>query len=251
MWNYFSFSQLIPNVSLGQFIPAVPKSFYSSAGSTFIAAAVGGTYGFLGRIIYPNAGISPLHYAVWFALAFRVKQVIFSLEKNLEQFLGEETDLERFKDVPKDQLEGCDFIRLHCWEVMGLTNQTLKQIDHVFSRLFNIRPAEEITADNVADASFFEMCRYRIWPIFKMTILDTLSFALAHRLSNSINFTIPDQTAVQLLLVIRSIVQDIILIPALYMYARICNQIADHLIDDDDGMAAYWVEWIHWCLPAL
>lgn len=251
MWDNFSFGQFIPNVNISQFLPAVPQSFYSSTGSTFIAAAIGGGYGLIGRVIYPNAGISPLHYAVWFALAFQIKQCVYAMENQFEDFMEVESYLDNLSKLSEDELDLNDLVRYHCWKVIQLKTKIIRSIDSVFSNFVNIRPFEEIDVDNVEEASFLEMCRYRIWSVFKAAALDTISFALAHNFSNSTGFTIPDRTAVPSLIVIRSIVKDIILVPALYVYARFCNQIADELDGDDEKVAAYRAEWIRRCLPKL
>lgn len=247
----FSFSQFIPSIQINQFLPAAPARFYSSAGSTVVAAAIGGAYGFIARILHPTAGISPLHYAIWFALAFQIKEFVYAIENQFEDFLEVEAYLEKLEQTPEDELDLDDLIRYHCWKVIHLKNRVIRAIDSVFTTIFQIRPYDEINEDNVEEASFVEMCRYRIWPVFVSTLLDTASFALAHYFSNGMGFTIPDRTAVPLLIVIRSIVKDIIIVPALYVYARFCNKMADNLEESDERSSRYRAKWIRWCLPTL
>lgn len=248
MWSSVSFTQFIPDTNLNHYLP----SFYSSASSTFTAAAVGGMYGLVGRVMYPNAGISPLHYAVWFVLAFQIKHFVFSMENRFDRFLCGKVCLQKLEEVSEDESNLEDLVRYHCWEVIQLKDGTLHIIDDFFCKMVNIRPSQEVTADNVEEASFIEMCRYRIWPVFKTTILDTVSFAIAYRFANHMGFTISNYSAVPILIVIRSIVKDIILIPALYVYIRMCNQIADHLRKDQtDAFSNHRATWIRWCLPSL
>lgn len=251
MWNNFSITQFVPSINLSGFLPAVPDRFFSSVGSSFLAAAMGGTYGLLGRVIYPNAGISPLHYAVWFVLAFQIKQFVLSVESKMDRFLSLRGYLEKLEDISEDQLDLHDLIGLHCWRVIHLKSNTVKVVDGVFSKLLNIRPYEKVTVDNVEGSSFLEMCRYRIWPVFKLTVLDTVTFAVAYHFSNYMGFALPNRTAVPLLIVIRSVVEDIILIPALYVYARFCNRVADDLGEGDANSSAHRAKWIRLCLPTL
>ena len=250
MWTNFSFNQFISHVNISHVLPPVPQSFYYSTGSTFIAAGVGATYGLIGRVIYPNTGISPLHYAVWFVLALQIKQFVETLENKFEKFLQEGDPLNDLSGLNEDELNLADLVRYHCWKVIHIKMKSLHIIDHIFSKAVNIRFFEDIDEDNVAEASFLEMCRYRAWPVFKAAVLDSLGFALAHNFSNTMGFTLPDRTALPLLIVIRSIVKDIILIPALYVYARFCNQVADKL-GDDEKVASYRAAWLHQCLPKL
>lgn len=251
MSNSSSFTSFISQFHFTDFLPAAPDRF-SSVGSTLLSAAIGGAYGLIGRVIYPKAGISPLHYAIWFVLAFQIKQFILSAQCHFGNFLGVKDYLEELENVPEDELDLHDLVRYHSWKVIQLKNHVLHVIDQFFYQIFDIRPYEEIDAENVEEASFLEMCRYRMWPIFKLTVLETLSFALAHRLLNAMGFTIPSQTAVPLFIIIRSVVRDIILVPAVYVYARLCNKLADHLDDgSDEKAAAYRANWIKWCLPAL
>jgi hypothetical protein len=253
MWNLnaLSLDQFIPDIHISHILPAVPHRFYSSASSTLVAAAVGGTYGLIGRVVYPNAGIVPLHYALWFVLAFQIKQIVFVSENKFEEFLGVGAYLDKLEHIPEDDLDLDDLIRYHCWRVIQLKNAIVKSVDDLFCTVFDIRSYEEINKDNVEEASFLEMCRYRVWPIFKATLLDTVSFEIAHHLSNKMGFAIPDRTQVSRLLIIRSIVKDIILVPALYVYARWCNQMADDLENSDARSSAYRAQWIRCFLPSL
>lgn len=248
---------IIPLFGINRLLPAVPSRFFTSVGSTFLAAALGGAYGLIGRVVYPKAGISPLHYSVWFALAFQIKEFIIAIESNFDHFLGVKDRLEKLEQVPEDELDVNDLIRFHTWKFIQLKNHFIQRVDDIFSKITRIRPFDEVDQDNVAEASFLEMCRFRIWPVFKATILDGMSFSIAHHLSNGLGFTLPNATAVPLLIVIRSIFKDIILVPALHIYVRICNQIANQLDDDSteddhhENSINYRAKWIHKCLPSL
>lgn len=251
--NLFSIRSYFPShfpIKLENFLPA-PNRLYSVAGSTFIAAAIGGSYGLIGRIVCPKAGIIPLHYAVWFAVAFQIKECINFGEIYFENFLGIGSYLDKLERIPEDELDLEDRIRFHCWKVIHLKNKSLKTIDRVISQFLDIRPYSDVREDGIKNASFLEMCRYRAWPVFKSTIVDAVSSALAYRLTHQMRLTLPAQTAVPLFIVIRSIVKDIILIPAMHVYARFCNQLADEIGEKDKRARAYRVYWIYRFLPAI
>ncbi len=228
-----------------------PDRFYNGAGSAITAAAIGGVYGLIGRVIYPKAGISPLNYAIWFLLAYQIKLAINLLETRFDDFIGVGAYLEALERVPEDQLDLKDQFRYHCWKVIQLKQKCVKVADQIFSRIFHIRPYQEVTPENVQNASFLEMCRYRIWPVFKSTILNTLSFSLAYKLSNKMGFTLPARTSASLLYVIQSIIKDIILVPALYIYVAFCNRLADNLGEGGEVAEAYRSYWIRRFLPVL
>lgn len=260
MWNNISLGTFLPNIDIShflpsvdasQFLPAVPTRFMSSVGSTFIATATGYTYGLVGRILYPNTGISPLHYATWFTLAFQIQQFVFLIEINIHDFLGVRSYLEELENVSEDELDLSDLVRYYCWEIIQIKNQTVQAIDGVFVRVLNIRPYDEINSDNVEEASFFEMCRYRMWPVFKLAVLETVSFSLAYRLCNSMGFSLPARTAVPLIVVISSIVKDIILIPALHCYVHWCNEMANKVEDGNEEAFTYRAKWFRSFLPSL
>ena len=102
----------------------------------------------------------------------------------------------------------------------------------------------------MGDASFCEMRRYRIWPVFKSTIIDTISSRIAYQLTNTRGFTLPYHASATLFIVVRSIVKDILL-PALYIYARVCSQLANELGEGNPRAAAYRVVWIRRFLSSL
>jgi hypothetical protein len=245
-----SFDRFFSRLSWSHFLPA-PARLYSSAGSTIVAAAIGGIYGLAGRVIYPKAGISSLNYAVWFACAFQIKECINLLEFHFESFMGVSAYFEELEKTPEDQLNLKDKIRYHCWRIVHLKNHCLRALDQAACKILAIRPSQDISAHNVEDASFLEMCRYRIWPVFKSTIIDTVCSGLAYRVTNGMGFTLPQQASATLFIVIRSIIKDILLIPALYVYARVCNHLAEELGDGDQRSTIYRVVWIRRFLPSL
>lgn len=233
-----------------RFIPS-PERLPSFASSMVIAAAIGGGYGLIGRVVYPRAGISPLNYAIWFATAYQIKECFHFAEKYLEGFLGVGAYLEKLEKIPEDQLDLQDQIRYHSWKMINLKNNFLKKLDQIASHILGIRPSQEINEKNVEKASFLEMCRYRVWRVFKETILDTISSSLAYHLTGGMGFTLPSRTAVPLFIIMRSIVKDILLVPALYVYANFCNQLANELGDKDERAAAFREACIRYILPTL
>lgn len=244
------FLQIFDQLKLERYLPA-PDRFYKSAGSMVAAAAFGAAYGLIGRVVYPQAGINPLHYAIWFTVAYQIKYCFNLIENHFEEFMGVAAYFHELEKVPEDELDVQDQIRYHCWKIIHLRNAALKRIDEVFSYVFRIRPYQEVKEDNVEDASFLEMCRYRIWRVFKSALLDTLSSAAAYRLTNSMGFTLPDRTSVPLFLIMRSLVLDILLIPSLHLYARFCNQLADELGEGDQNASQLRAKWLKDILPAL
>ncbi len=253
-----SLSHLLPHVNFNQLTPYLhyfdrlipnPQKLYSKSCSNVAAAAFGAVYGLIGRAIYPQAGIIPSHYAVWFAIAYQIKQCVQSIEANFDQFLGIGAYLNKL-EADEDQLDLTNRIRYRCWQAVHTKNQCLQSIDRIVCKCLHLRPYQDIKKDNVQDASFLEMCRYRMWPVFKRTVLDTISFAVAYRFCNQIGLTLPARTAVPFLLVIRSIVKDILFIPALHMYARLCKKAADH-VDDDPEAHPYRTKFLQYVLPSL
>ena len=249
--NALPFVQFLSELKLDRLIPAPDRFYTSAAGSIFAAAAFGAVYGLVGRVIYPNARISPLHYAIWFTTAFQIKYSVNFIENQFEKFMGVGAYLDELEKAPEDELDLEDRIRCHCWKVIQFRNTALKKIDGAISGIFNIRPYQVVTADNVSDASFLEMCRYRVWRVFKWTILDTISFSIAYRLTNGMGFTLPARTSVPLFIVMSSIVRDILLIPSLYLYARFCNDLAEELGESDQRASHYRAVWLRNILPAL
>lgn len=246
-----NFNQLTPYFHyLDRFIPN-PQKLYAKSYSTVAAAAFGAVYGLVGRVIYPQAGIIPLNYAVWFAIAYQIKQIVHLLESTFDQFLGIGTYLDELEEMDEYDLDLTDRIRCRCWQAVWMKNQCLQSIDEIVSQCLHIRPYQDIKPDNVQDASFLEMCRYRMWPIFRRTVLDTVSFAVAYRGCNVIGLILPARTAVPLLILIRSVVKDILLIPALHIYARICKQVVDEVEDDDPDAHPYRAKFLQYVLPSL
>lgn len=248
--NSLSLNGMIAQFSLSGFLPT-PKSFYSSARSTFVAAMVGGAYGLVGRVIYPKQGIFPVNYTLWFAGAFQIKECFELFQRHFKVFLGVTDYLEQLEYIPENELDLEDQLRHQIWKIIQLKNHCIKTVDAVFCRIFNLRSYQEVTIRNVYEASFLEMCRYRIWKIFKLTILDTISFSITHRLLNTLGFHIPQYMSVPLLLLIRSIVRDIILVPALYSYARFCNTLVNELGNGDKYAASIQEKFINYLLPEL
>jgi hypothetical protein len=236
--------------NLNHFIPA-PHRLYSFGGSTFVAAGIGYGYGLIGRAVYPKAGITPLNYAIWFAVAYQIKQCIDLTENRFQNFLRFKAYLEDLERTPEDQLDLKNQIRYHCWRVIQLKNNCLNAIDQAVSRIFRIRAYHAVTEANVQDASFLEMCRYRMWRVFKSTVIDNVSSLLAYQLTNRVGFTLPNHTAVPFFIVIQSIIKDVLLVPALYFYARTCNQIANDIGEGDKIAAGYRESWIRYFLPVL
>ena len=243
--NYSTLAHYLSFNIWKDFIPA-PKGVYSFAGSAFGALGIGYAYGFMARAVYPKVGIVPFHYAVWFGVAFQIKQLIQLNAFLFKKFLSSRSYLEKLKNLPDDELSLKNQARRYCWKVIDCKNRCLQAVDGVVCRLFNIRPHQEIKADNVQKASFIEMCRYRIWPVFKSTLLDTVSSSIAHSLVNRLGFTLPVQTVVPLFIWIRSIMQNIILIPALHVQIRFYKQL---MIDGVSITPRR--EWIQQFLPVL
>lgn len=248
--NYSAIDQLMAYTDWSKFVP-IPTRFFASTGSMLVAAAAGGGYGLIGRLIYPKIGILPLHYAAWFAVAFQIKQVVELVERRIDNFLGVKDYLEELENTAKDELDLKDQIYCQCWQVIQLRNHVVSALDGIFSRIFHLRSYQEVKKDNVQEASFLEMCRYRMWPIFKSTVLDTIRFGVAYHLCNKVGIYLPTHTAVPLFLVIRSIVKDIILVPALYTYVKFCNHLAKELTEEDAQAVIVRKKWIYFCLPVL
>lgn len=197
-----------------------PYYFYSVAGSVVTAPALGLSYGLIGRVTYPNAGIIPMNYAIWFTIAYQIKYVIQKLENLFEQYLGVKAYLKTLEKTPEDQLDLQNKFRVRCWKVIRFKNRVIKKVDDFFSKMFKIRLSCEVTEANVDKASFLEMCRYRIWKVFKMAVYDTISSALAYPLTNRLGFLLPEKTAVPIFLIIRIFFTNIVLIPSIYLFLR-------------------------------
>lgn len=198
-----------------------PFYVYSFAGSLVVAPALGAAYGLIGRVSYPNAGISPLNYSVWFTVAFQIKMLIDKVESFFENKLKDY--LKGIENIPEDQLELQNNLKVRLWKVIRFKNKVVKKVDDYFSNLLKIRPLHEVTKENVDRASYLEMCRYRIWKVFKLAIYDTLSSAAAFSLLNRAGLFLPEKTVVPLFLIFRTILFNIGLIPTLYLYLRSTN----------------------------
>lgn len=246
-----SLGSTLPSIDITHFLPVVPDRFFSSVGSGIVAAGAGYVYGYIGRAIYPHTGISPLNYAVGFALAFQIKQFVLLLEGQFFDFLGVGSYLEKLEKLSESELDLEDFVRCRCWKLIQFKNQVLKEIDCLFMKVLKVRPYEEVTKENVEAASFFEMCRYRIEPVFKLAMLEMLSFSIAYHLSNGMGFSLPPRTSAPLIVVVSSIVKEIILIPGLYVYVRWSSEIGDEIDGSDAYLSAYRAKWIQACLPSL
>lgn len=219
-------SKAIANLNLSSYFSAPqrffpgPEKIYSIAGSISMLAApaVGAGYGLIGRAVYPNAGIIPLHYAVWFSVAYLIKYCVLRIESFYEQFMGVQNYLEGLEKIKPQKLASMDKLRCHIWKVTQFRNTVVKEVDEVFCGLFHVRPYTEVTTENVAHASFAEMCRYRVWSVFKSTMLNVVSTIAAYHLTLSMGFSLPNQTDVQLFLIIQSIALSILFVPALHRY---------------------------------
>jgi hypothetical protein len=255
--NDLFLGQLLREVKWESFIPD-PSHFYSSAnifccsaGSMVAAAAFGGTYGLIGRVIYPQAGIIPFHYAIWFTVAFQIKTCINLLESHFALFLSLEKYFEKLESVSEHGFGIKDRIRYQCWKVIHLRTAVMTAVDDCFSWMFNVRPSYEVTSNNVEDSSFTEMCRFRIWKVFKATILDTVSSSLAWQMTTRMGFSLPNKTAVPLFIIIQSIVSGIFLLPSLHIYMRFCDHVANGIGGHDKPGAQIRAKWLSNYLPAL
>ncbi len=237
-------------MSVDSFFTSMPSKFVTSAGTTVVATTAGFAYGFLGRKVYPLSGVIPFHYGIEFALAFQIMQFILQIEKNFRQFLKVESYFKKLEMLSEDELDLEDRVRFHCWKIIQLKNQIILRIDNALVFLFKIRPHHKVTKDNVEQASFIEMCRYRIWPVFKLTVLETLSFRVAFLLCNGMGFKLPVSTSVPRVVIISSIVREIIIIPALYTYANWCQKSESGEKYTAESLALR-AKWIRYFLPSL
>lgn len=226
-----------------------PDRLYGLAGSTVLAAVIGCTYGLIGRVVYPSSGIYPLNYALWFAVAFQINHFINKIDFSFKKFIHRGNYFQEGISVTRSNLEG--IIRRKCWKMNRLKNKYLLSLDYLVCQILHIRPYYKIKRSNVYDASFFEMCRYRVWKVFKSTIIDTASSMIAYRLLVKAGITLPGRTAVPFFIAIRSIVTEVLLIPALYFYARLCSELVGELGNGSQKAARYRALWIRKLLPAL
>lgn len=242
----------VPAADLGfhHIIPA-PDKLYASAGSTLAAAGIGFASGLIGRKIYPDNGIVPLHYALWFVLAYQIKEFVCLIERSFESFVDVGAYMDNLENISEDELDFEDHLRTYCWKMIHYKNTGVEKVDFVFCYIFNTRPYQEITKENVYEASFLEMCRFRFWMVFKSTVLDATSFSLAYRLCNATGFSLPARTSLPMILIIQSIVSKIIIIPALYTYVKFCHHLAGEFGDGDEESAEFRETWIKRLLPAM
>lgn len=206
--------------SLNLFDLCFPAPFYvySFAGSIVVASALGAAYGLIGRVSYPSAGISPLNYAVWFTVAYQIKTVIDKIENYFEN--GLKDYLKGVENIPEDQLKVQNNLKVRLWKVIRFKNSLVTKVDGYFSSIFKIRPYQEVYQEDVNQASYLEMCRYRIWKVFKLAVYDTLSSAAAFSLLNRAGLFLPEKTVVPIFLIVRTILFNIVLIPTLHLYFR-------------------------------
>ncbi|WP_068469205.1 hypothetical protein [Candidatus Protochlamydia phocaeensis] len=214
------------NSPLVRFLPA-PDHVYSSAQSIGMAAAAGALYGLGVRVLYSQNNWAPLSYAACFVLAYQIKQSCMWLGKRGLDYIAEAEQLQH-----SSVLSSKDRLRVYAWKVIQSYQGLVRRIDEAVSRLLGIRPSYSVTQDNVKEASFLEMCRFRIWSVFRDTILNQISFSIAYRFSNRVGLHLSNRGAVPLFLIIQGIVQNILFIPLLYKYAHFCNRLAGHLDKD-------------------
>lgn len=240
--NYSSLLSYLPRIPVEQYIPA-PDRFYSSAGSLLGAAAIGALYGLAGRVVYPQAGIFPLHYSIWFTVAFQIKSTVTFLGNRADKFMHTGTPFEEMEKVSRGKLSWKDQIRYPYLKGVELKNSLLKSIDDVASKRLHIRPYSEIKQENVAEASFLEMCRYRVWRVFRETLLETACSVIAYQITTTVGFSLPARTSVPLFILARSFMKDIVFVPSLHYYAR--------LVIDQKKNAQSGITWIRKLLPAV
>ena len=233
---------------INKVIPTV-NSYFSAAGSLLLASGVGVAYGLIGRFIYPRAGIYPLHYGIWFGLAFQIKYILTEIiGKRYRKFceLGIH-HIENKKDIfAKEGIvdQACTL----WWKVIYVRYKTMKAVDKVFSKVFKVRRSREITHANVKDASFLEMCRYRLWPIFKKSVVENVAFSVAYHATTFIGLALPLNTAVSTLLVIHSIAIQIIFVSAFHRYMGICRQKAMQMNQKLPDLNSFRLKMFHWFL---
>lgn len=240
-------------VSLDRFIPLMPAPghLFTSVGSLGLAAAVGGTYGLIGRVISPQSGINPINYAIWFVVAYQIKQLYERLEVEGKHFLGARHYFNYLERLDDDEMSFGDQLRFACWKVIVVKDYVLTKIDDCFSYVMNIRPYREVTAENVQDASFIEMSRFRLWNVFKSTIVDNTSFSLAHGLTHKMGFALPMHTSIPLFILVQSIAKNIFLVPMLYKYMHFCNYLAAEIDEGAESTATQRAEWLKRILPQV
>jgi hypothetical protein len=220
-----------------------PNMFYGRAGSILTAAVMGGCYGLVGRVISPKANIRPLNYVVWFSVAFQIK--------SLMETLGI-LSWKKLNQAPRSSYSKRR-ARLHhyFWQLTAQLKIKARKIDATFSEIFHIRPFHELNQANIEDAKFLEMCRYRIGKVFKNTLLDMISFNVAHYFTRKAGIFLPQRTIVPLFIIGRSIIKDIVIIPCLHIYRRVFNDVIASLEKKTQWDISRRIEWMHVWIPAL
>jgi hypothetical protein len=84
-----------------------------------LAAAAGAGYGVIARFIAPNAGIYPTHYAVWFVVAYKIKEILNHCEERAYILLGNE---EFRLSVPFTELSSAEKLSLIVWKSIYYKN---------------------------------------------------------------------------------------------------------------------------------
>lgn len=196
-----------------------PSYLYNQVETVGLAAVAGGTYGLVGRKIFPKTGINPINYAVWFIVAFQIKKVFEQWELQALQTLNAKFSPEILESNFIKQTRYYYRIGTYLKDIL------LSKIDLCFSYVFSIRCCHLVTQENVQDASFLEMCRFRVWNVFKSTIIDNASFAIARVVTHHLGFALPMHTSIPIFLAIETIIQNIILVPLIYKYMDFCNHL--------------------------
>ncbi|MBA2368285.1 MAG: hypothetical protein H0V82_04590 [Candidatus Protochlamydia sp.] len=234
-------------LSLNRLLPD-PTSLFQSAGSLGLAAVAGAGYGMAARILYPNSGIYPTHYALWFILGYKIKEIVCICDEQAQIFIGAAIPREDALWLERSLTQKG---RLIAWKAIHLKNLLLKPIDRILCYTLNLRPFNEVTSSNVAEASFLEMCRFRMWNVFKTTIFDFVSILSAHRLTQLAGISLPSRTSVPLFLMVQTIAQNILLAPLLYKYLNFCDHVAAELDLESARIASERARWIRNWLPSL
>lgn len=242
--NQFSTSVLTSVLPYFDHLPVIPPDqVYGKAGSVFMAAIIGGGYGLIARTISPDAGIYPFHYMAWFATAYQIKWLM--------EVIGE-ISWNRYLQRPVESYpKFSHLIHRFSLHITDDLQMLVKTIDTFVSLSLNIRPANLVNAENIEEAAFLEMCRFRMWRVFKETILDMSSFTLAHRLTRKLHISLPNRTAIPFFLVIRSIAIGIVIVPCCHLYARFLNHLIGTLDKEDKWAIKRRIRWINRLMPDL
>jgi hypothetical protein len=194
-----------------------PTYLFNQADSSHFALVIGGTYGLLGRAVFPQKGINPINYAIWFVVAFQIKKLIQNWETQLSQNLNSDAAPNEHKLLPR--------IRQYYRSGRDFKDMVLNKVDTAVCFLFGLRPYDQITKENVQDALFLEMCRFRLWNVFKSTIIDNASFAIARTVTHQLGFTLPSHTSIPVFLATEVIIRNIVCLPLIYKYMDFSNRL--------------------------